>query len=186
MKAKQLSFLNPVQKSYGGELMKKRKGRRLGGRPISSRESMHLVLRSSQARGTFSFKTTKNERAIRVILKKFCEKYAVHVYSLANVGNHLHFHLKFSHRRSYKPFIRAITSAIAMAVTGANRWGASLETLGMKKFWDYRPFSRIVSGGIKCFLGLKDYVSINVLEGRGIPRAKAQILIRGHGPPRAV
>ncbi len=164
--------------------MKRRRGRLRGGRPISAQESMHLVLRSSLAKGTFSFKTAKNETAIRNILKKFCRKYSVQIYSLANVGNHLHFHLKLARRRNYYPFIRAICSAIAMSVTGANRWRGSLEKLGIKKFWDYRPFTRVIAGGFKSFRGIKDYVALNVLEGRGIPRAKAYIFIRSQGPPR--
>jgi len=120
----QLSLLEKKPLAYGGDLLKTRKGRR-GGRPLETKSTIHLVLRSTKAKGDWSFKKPKNERAIQNIVKKFAHKYQIKVISLANVGNHLHFHIKLNKLWTYKPFIRAITSAIAMAVTGTNRWTKS-------------------------------------------------------------
>ena len=107
-------------KSYGGKLLNTRKGRRCG-RPLATRQSMHFVLRSSKAKGVLSFKYKNNPQRIKSIIAKFSHKYGIMVYSLANVGNHLHMHIKLGPRGGYKPFIRAVTSAIAMAVTGAGK-----------------------------------------------------------------
>jgi putative transposase len=166
----QLELLKKQKDSYGGELLKTREGR-MGPRPIATRDTMHFVLRSSKAVGDWSFKKPKNERKIEQISTKFSTKYGIKIVSLANVGTHLHFQFKIVHRLTYKPFIRAITAAIAMAVTGASRWNR------LKiKFWDYRPFSRVVRG-YRAFLNLKDYIQINQLEGFGASRAEARFII---------
>ncbi|HAG91456.1 MAG TPA: hypothetical protein DCL41_06275 [Bdellovibrionales bacterium] len=140
----QIPLLNPSSLSYGGELLKTRKGRKHG-------------------------------RAISDILYKFLKRFKVQVHSVANVGNHLHFHIKVSRRRAYISFVRAITSAIRMAIAGHPRWE---ESPFEGKFWDYRPFSRVVQGR-KAFLNLEDYITINRMEGLGLPKSQARLLL-GH------
>jgi REP element-mobilizing transposase RayT len=169
---KQLNLLKPESKSYGGILRNKRKGR--GARPISASESMHVVLRSSQAKGEWSFRRKSNTEKIDRIIKKFAKKYHVGISSVANVGNHLHMDIQLSHRRTYKPFIRAITSAIAMAITGVSRWTSKSKT--KTKFWDYRPFTRVIRGW-RAKLRLRDYIMINQLEGLGNSRVEARFIV---------
>jgi REP element-mobilizing transposase RayT len=79
------------------------------------------VLRSSQAIGENSFKTQANNTAIQKILRKFTTKFGIRILSVANVGTHLHLHIKIARRAGYLRFIRATTSAIAMHVSGRNR-----------------------------------------------------------------
>lgn len=168
---KQLHLLKPESKSYGGTLRNKRSGR--GARPISTRESMHLVLRSSLAQGDWSFRRKSNAQKISAILNKFSKKYRVRLLSVANVGNHLHLHLQLTRRNSYKPFIRAITAAISMAITGVNRWSKNRSKI---RFWDYRPFTRVVRG-FRSALALNDYVALNRLEGVGNTRVAARFIL---------
>lgn len=170
----QLKFLPASSKSFGGTLMKTRKGR-LGARPLSTRETMHLVLRSSKATGAWSFWQAENARKIRKIVEKFSHRYGIKVFKLANVGNHLHFHIKLTNRHTYKPFIRALTAAIAMAVTGASRW-RPLRKQAKDRFWDYRPFTRVIQS-YKALITLKDYILINELEGAGVNRINARLMI---------
>jgi REP element-mobilizing transposase RayT len=171
MKQAQITLLKKETKSYGGELLKTRKGRS-SGRPLDTKNTMHLVLRSSKARGKWSFKAQGNAKAIKQIIQKFSLKYGVKVLSLANVGNHLHFQIKLTNRHTYKPFIRAITAAIRMAVTGVGKGNPSKE-----RFWDYRPFTRVVQG-YRAFLTLRDYIHINQLEGQGARREEARFLVK--------
>jgi putative transposase len=187
-KPKQLDMLPKNQAAYGGTLRNKRKNR--GARPISTKHSMHLVLRSSRAIGAWSFR--RHDHKIKTITKKFTEKYGVKLISLANAGNHLHMQIQLSNRHTYRAFIKALTGALAMAVTGANRWAplvnraktAQIKLAVNAKFWDYRPFTRIVTG-FKAFLNLKDYLEINRLEGRGYDRDQARFLIAwAKDPPR--
>lgn len=151
--------------------MKTRAGRR-GPRPLDTKNSIHLVLRSSKAKQQWSFLRQDNKHKIQMIINKFAHKYGVQILSLANVGNHLHFHIKLTTRFGYKPFIRAITSAIAIAITKRSRWNKI-----NVKFWDYRPFTRIVfgRGGLK---RIQDYIKINQLQVCN-GRAMAEIMVRG-------
>ena len=159
---KQLTLLKSEFKSYGGALFNTRKGRSRG-RPLATKNSMHLVLRSSQAIGPWGFRYKSNQEKVKAVLQKFAVKYGVRLLSFANVGNHIHIHMQLGNRAGYKPFIRAITSAIMMTITGVNRWTSN--TL-KKKFWDLRPFTRIVIGR-NAILRLKDYIEINRLQGFG-------------------
>ena len=197
-------MLAKEKSAYGGDLLKTRAGRRRG-RPISTRDTMHLVLRSTKAKGDWSFRKPKNAACVNRIIDKFAVIYSVRVISMANVGNHLHMQIKLSNRFTYKPFIRAVTAAIAMAITGRNRWTAetreqgragtqahgsagkqaqgtagTLENRGSvrrEKFWDYRPFTRIVES-FKALLNLKDYIKINQLEGEGYNRDDARFMLK--------
>src|SRR5690606_35669226 len=97
----------------------------------------------------------------------------VRLNSFANVGNHLHLHVQLTNRHTYRAFIRAVSAAIMMKVTGVSRWNKiKLD----KKFWDRRPFSRIIVG-FKALLRLEDYIAINRLEGWGYNRSQARFLI---------
>jgi hypothetical protein len=58
-----------------------------------------------------------------------------------------------------------------MAITGASRW-KPLKT----KFWDYRPFTRVVRG-LRALLGLRDYIEINQMEGYGYDRSEARFYL---------
>jgi REP element-mobilizing transposase RayT len=180
--------------AYGGDLLKTRAGRKHG-RPLSTRETMHLVLRSTKAKGEWSFRKPRNEAHVNRIVDKFAVTYGVRVISMANVGNHLHMQIKLTNRFTYKPFIRAITAAIAMAVTGRNRWtqrqncpkSQSRQSQSVQiskkpisnKFWDYRPYTRVVES-FKAWLNLRDYIRINQLEGAGYSRAEARFFLSNY------
>lgn len=166
-----LLFKNST-KSYGGVLLNTRKGRQ-SGTPLATKNTMHLILRSSKAIGDLSFKKQKHSQNIKRIISQFSAKYGIKIISFANVGNHLHMHLKLSKLQGYKPFIRAVTAAIAMSVTGLNRWNKNTKK---EKFWDYRPFTRVIIG-LRALLIMKDYLEINQLEGLGLPRKNARFLI---------
>lgn len=168
---KQIEMIKNEGSRYGGSLLKTRRGRSRG-RPLSTSKSMHIVMRSDLAKGSYSLRNYKHE--IQKILKKFASKYHVKIYSFANVGNHLHLNLKLSNRRLYFPFIRAISSAIMMKVTGVSRWAKENPFAG-KRFWSQRPFSRILTS-YKERLFLKDYIQINQLEGLGYTKGQAKFI----------
>ncbi len=222
MRSSQLKLFKTPGLAYGGTLRNTRKGR-AHGRPLSVKHTMHLVLRSSKAKGDWSFLKPRNRHKIDQILLKFSRRFGVKILSAANVGNHLHMQIQLSSRATYRPFIRAITAAIAISITGKHRWSkrafgrgraranldghtsktsvekgmgrASLEN-GMggshlknestsgngrgsekARFWDYRPFTRVVVG-FKNVLNLRDYIRINNLEGLGHDRASAKFWVK--------
>lgn len=171
-------MLKREKSAYGGELRKTRAGR--GARPLATRQTMHLVLRSSLAKGEWSLRHTRHRRRVTNIVLRFARTNGVRVLSMANVGNHLHLHIKLGNRFSYARFIRAISGAIAQAVTGRTRWqtdsNVSSNSRERLRFWDHRPFTRIVES-LRAVLGLRDYVRLNQLEGEGVNRREARAWI---------
>jgi REP element-mobilizing transposase RayT len=172
---RQIEFFKKAEKSFGGVLLKKRKAR-LEPRPLDTKNTMHLVLRSSKAKGEWSFWRAGHRAAIAQIIGHFARKNGVKILSLANVGNHLHIHLKLSNRFTYAAFIRANTSALTMKITGCNKH-SPLKKKASDRFWDYRPFTRVIVGGYKALAYMRDYMRINQLEGLGVDRGKACMLL---------
>jgi REP element-mobilizing transposase RayT len=167
---RQQKMIPASPREFGGVLLKTRKGRSTP-RPLAVRQSMHLVLRSTRAKGEWSMRRGRNPKIIQNLISRFSKRYLVQVLSSANVGNHLHLHIQLTLRQNYYPWIRALTATIAMAVTGASRWRPL-----KGKFWDNRPYSKVVSH-FKQRLRLQDYVATNQLEGLGHSRAIARLMV---------
>src|SRR6185312_8764939 len=113
--AKQLSLLPKVRRDYGGDLRKHVKNR--SERPLASRQTIHLVMRSTKAAGEKSF--TRHRALIRNLVESQAKNANVQVISWANVGNHLHLHIQLPRmfRSSYMRFVRGLTGAIALRIT---------------------------------------------------------------------
>lgn len=152
---------------FGGDLLKTRKGRQ-GPRPLCVHDSMHIVMRSSLAKGKLGFRVPKNFQRIEKILKTFAARHGVRIDSHVIQFNHLHLQVQLSSIKGYKKFIRAVTAAIAMAITGMSRWNPM-----DVKFWDRRPFSRIVRGPLE-EATLYEYIEINKYEALGFSRDDAR------------
>lgn len=167
---RQLGFqqegLKRQKSEHGGSL----KGSRKRKRPVGVRSTMHLVLKSSQAKGTWSF--VRHELEIRSIVERFSKKNHIQILSAAFVGNHIHLHIRAKGREKFRAFIRAVTAAIMMKVTGFSRWAPSPEGF---QFWDARPYSRLISTWRE-FLNLKSYIEINQWEGMGYSKGIARQL----------
>jgi hypothetical protein len=129
---------------------------------------MHIVLRSTHATGARAFNTAGNRARVARILKRFAAKHGIRLFPHGNAGNHLHLHIQLSHKPGYHRFIRAVTSAIATAIGGAQK--------ANRKFWDYRPFSRVAET-LREFHRLEDYIYVNDLEGKGISRQGARWIL---------
>jgi REP element-mobilizing transposase RayT len=180
----QMRIFQPKATDHGDELRNKRTGR--GARHLTYRHSIHLVLRSSQAKGPRSFSKPQHKSKIARMVYRHAKQNGVKVISFANVGNHLHLHIQLSrqklvqvkkryrlcdHRELYCRFIRSISGAIALLILMSNG------ELGIKKsFWDRRPFTRYVATH-RHYLNMKDYMTINQLEGEGFHRINARFEI---------
>ena len=155
-------------------------------RPLTSKDSIHLVLRSLWAMGPDSFLVKRNHRRIELIITRFAKKFGVRVYQVAINSNHLHLLLRITNRRLYRAFIKAISGQIASQVMGQQSFldfvksrkrssagdGSRTALEGNKDgknksgFWEFRPFSRIVNWG-KDFKTCVKYLKQNVLEAFG-------------------
>lgn len=141
---------------FGGALLKNSNAK--SKRPLSTKHAMHVVLRSSLARGEWSLRSPKNQKMVEKTIRQQAQIYGIKIYEFANVGNHLHLLIKLGNRYTFAPFMRAISGIIALKVTGARK---SKEL--KQKFWDYRPWSRIVEWQ-RAYSIAKDYVVQNHLE----------------------
>ena len=139
-------FKQKINKFFGGSL---RKSNPKTKRPNSTRQAIHLVLKSQYAVGKHSMLHSYNTKKIESVILSQAKFWGVKIYHYVNVGNHLHLVIKLNKRRSFSPFIRTITGLIARHVLNAERGSAK-----KVQFWVARPFTRIISSG-------KDYLNIN-------------------------
>jgi REP element-mobilizing transposase RayT len=158
----QSSFQSSFFKSsyiFGGSLLKKSHAKTK--RHIDTKNSIHLVLKSSKAKLAWSFRTVNNQKIVKDILYKTAEKYGIKIEQYANASKHLHLLIRVRNRYTFAPFIRAVTGAIALKITGSSK------NLELKEaFWDFRPFTRVVKGYKAKFI-TQYYVIQNELEAAG-------------------
>ena len=157
-------------RQFGGRLLGQN-GHAREARPVSPKHSMHLVLRSDRARGANSMRHKRHRRRIDQLVYKQAKLRKIRIYKYANVGNHLHILLKPSSRAAYVAFIKALSGLIARQILKAEKNAAK----GLK-FWNQRPFSRVVHWG-RAFKIAKNYVQQNAEEARsGLSRSQIKIL----------
>ena len=145
-------------KKFGGTMLK---GNAREQRPISVKRPIHLVMKSSLARGENSFLSKKRARRIQDLVHLQGQLCGVKVYRFANSGNHLHLVIKPVSKRAFQTYIRATSGLIARITLGAEKGKAK----GLK-FWDARPFTRIVEWG-QDYQNVCNYVLQNTLEAIG-------------------
>ncbi len=155
-------------KQFGGVLLK---GNPRAARPLSFKRPLHLVMRSSFAKGERSFLSPRRAKRIEILVRELARARRIRVYRYANAGNHLHLVVRVPSSSAYKSYIRALTGLIARLTLGAERGRAR----GVK-FWDARPFTRVIEWG-RDFRAAVDYVLQNRLEALGFiaysPRKRA-------------
>ena len=184
---RQQSFFNLAAKSqkkfFGGALLK---DKRKSLRPLSSKDAIHFVLRSSWATGKDSFLASKNHKAVDRIITNFAKKFGVKIYERAINTNHIHLLLKITNRVLYRAFIRAVAGKIASQVMGEQSFklfrqsrlkskaGEGSKALEKgQKFWEFRPFSRIVNWG-RDYRTCVGYLKQNILEALGFVPYRAR------------
>ena len=146
------------KKDFGGALLK---GNPRECRPISAKRPIHLVMRSSLAKGELSFLRPKRAKIIETLVRRLARERGVRIYRYANSGNHLHLVLLPRSRTAFVSYIRAVSGLIARITLEVERGRA----LGVK-FWDARPYTRIVEWGRE-FKAVCAYVLQNTLEATG-------------------
>lgn len=153
--------MNVNKTEHGGSLAK---GKRKGRRPLAAKTPIHVVLRSSRARGPWSMLTRKNRALVGARVYELADRFGVRIYSFANVGNHLHLVVSVKRRQSLQNFMRVLTQAIMFIVTGARK--------GTPKgpFWDSTYYSRVSAWGAP-FRRLKRYLLKNRMEAFGFSRS---------------
>lgn len=175
MKAAQVSLfrLQAEKKHFGGSLLRNSHAKEK--RPVTVKSPMHLVLRSEIAKGPKSMLNI--ERRVQKIIYQQGRKFGVKIYRLSNVGNHLHILILPRSRRAFQGFIRAISGLVARAAMRAERGRSKGQ-----RFWDQRPFSRVISWG-RDYANACEYLLQNTLEALGFlpyrPRSRVVKIASG-------
>lgn len=185
MSARQESYLPGFNKkttgiSHGGD---RACGKRKTARPIDPKQALHVVMRSSQARGEKSMLHPRHCDTIQNFTRKTASRWGVRLYRYANVGNHIHLLIKVPSRAVWQRFSRELAGGIAIIVTGARK-GESLArprttdkpVSALRGFWDGLTFTRIVNFG-RDFANVKRYLVKNIFEAAGVPIKK--LLVQG-------
>lgn len=170
---KQLNLIHEIntRKEHGGTLLV---GKRRKQRPLSLKKPLHLVLKSDFAYGSRSL--LRHRPLIEKVINKAKKRFAIRVYELAVVSNHIHILVKGQSRRELQNFFRVVAGHIAQELLRripvlpserVKRGGASEIREKENKFWQTRIYSRIVGWGRE-YLGLKMYVILNALEALGL------------------
>ena len=108
-------------------------------RPISTKDLMHVVLKSDQAKADYRF--LRFERELLALIRSVAIKLNVEVYDVVVMSNHIHLALRARSRRGFQSYLRALVGLIARKILGAQKNNPSV----LKRFFTGRPFSRIVA-----------------------------------------
>jgi len=160
-------------KEFGGSLLK---GNARDARPLSLKRPIHLVLKSSMAKRERSFLHPIRAKRIRETVTRLARLKRIRVYRYANSGNHLHLVIRTRSRKTYLDFIRSLSGILARLTLAKERGLAQQSRNSAEsprlKFWDSRPFTRILEWGRE-YQNVSAYVLQNKLEALGfIPYQK--------------
>lgn len=155
MKQMGFGFLKDYKKEFGATLLV---GKRKTKRPLSTKQPIHLVLKSS-----FSLFSPGN-RALESIIRTTAQEFHVRLYDLALNWTHIHLVIRIGSPNDYKKFIRALTSKIAAHLRAKKPQ--------LKTIFSLRPFTRILSWG-RDFKNTLNYQILNQMEARGLISRKS-------------
>ena len=167
-------------------------GKRRKRRPLSLKNPLHLVLRSDFAYGSRSL--LGHRPLIEKVIAKAKKRFAIRVYEMAIVSNHIHIVIKGRTRQGLQNFFRVVAGHIAQELhrqfpifqgelpsEKAIPGGAPKALEKVNKFWQTRIYSRIVGWGRE-YLRVKKYVVQNALEALGLipykTRAKRSLALK--------
>lgn len=155
-------------------------------RVFNAKLPLHVVLKSSKAKGAQSF--LLHSRKIAIILSNQAARHHVRLQQVANASNHIHLLLEAPSREHLSGFLRTITGHIALCVARKRKKSAiqvsgahqattqpfvELPSRETASFWDARPFSRIVSRG-RDHRHVARYLGMNSTEMARLSRANVR------------
>ena len=101
----------PKRREHGGSLAV---GRRRSRRPLSTKESLHITLKSHHAVGGRCL--LKHRKMIQAMMGKASRLFKVRVYNFAICGNHLHLSIKGHRREDIQNFFRVFAGHTAQRI----------------------------------------------------------------------
>ncbi len=147
MRQSSFTASNKSKKEHGGSLLS---GKRKGRRPLSTKNAIHLVLKSD-LKGVFN----PGNRRLEQLIQNTAKRFHIRIYSMALNWSHIHCVMKIKDRKDYNAFIRVLTSIVALRIRIHQNFAGKVFTL--------RPFTRIISWG-RDFKNVLSYLVLNELE----------------------
>lgn len=171
----------PQSLKHGGVLRNKRQGR--GQRPISCKESMHVVFKINKiVLKTQSLRTHQNFKLSNQIVQKYADRFFVKIEQISIQGDHIHCLVRTTRRSFFHHFFRVASGQIAQQFEKTDKLRAVEDARGKKrsdvtdtpnkgnnnakrklKLWMYRPFSRVVRS-YKGYKRVRAYIQLNEKE----------------------
>jgi hypothetical protein len=152
-------------KTFGGEeLVGKRKSKR----PISDKQTLHLVLKSEGIRASEEPNSPMKKCNlfspaswdVEKLIQKQANKYGIKIEKQGFAWTHLHILIMVPSRKAYNSFIRTLTSLIVDHFSKA-------KGISLKGLFTLRPHTTIVTWGRE-YNNVIEYIVRNDLEARGL------------------
>lgn len=187
-------------------------GKRRSRRPLSTREPLHVTLRSEHARGPRSL--LRHRPLIEKIFKKASISFDVRIYERAICGNHVHLLVRGKRREDLQNFFRVVAGHIAQQILkhhpfendkqasstacprirseAQKKGGGALKRVerpqkghpkNRRKFWALLLYSRVVTWGREYRTVLR-YIIQNTLEALNIIAYQPRKARSGENDPR--
>jgi len=151
MRQTAFGFLSDFKREFGGSLLE---GKRKTKRPLSTKEPIHLVLKSTGNR-VFS----PGDRRIENLIRNQAAKCKIKVFRVSLNWTHVHAIIQIKDRKSYNSFIRTVTALLVSLIS-------KIKKIDLTGLFDLRPFTKIISWG-RQFRNVFEYHDLNDLEAFG-------------------
>ena len=151
MRQTAFDFFEVFKREFGGSLLE---GKRKTARPLSTREPIHLVLKSTWNRVFFP-----GDRRIENLIRSHAAKYKIKLYRISLNWTHVHAIIQIPDRKAYNSFIRTVTAELVRLIS-------KIKKMDLTGLFDLRPFTKIISWG-RQFKSLFGYHDLNDLEAFG-------------------
>ena len=132
------------------------KGRRKIFRPLDRKRRLHIILKSSHARGSKSF--VSNKLAVAALIESKARTYNIVIHGCEIMRDHIHLFVSFKTREMIQSFMKVAAGMIARLITKAQKG----KPFG-KRFWDGLAYTRIVTGA-RDFATMRNYLAKNRIE----------------------
>jgi hypothetical protein len=126
-----------IKDAFGGHLLKNSNAK--AARPLSGSSFMQIVLKSRTTASSQQWGKNIKARMLK-ITKDMGNRHRVQIKEFTWKKNQLYLNIRLSRKKRYTPFIRALSGAIAIQMSGANKFNALNES-----FWQGRPWTCILN-----------------------------------------
>jgi len=154
-----------ISREHGGVLSV---GKRRARRPLSTKQSLHVTLKSEFATNARSL--LKFQDLIHSIIDRAALRFRIRIYQRAIAGNHLHLLIRGKTRTDIQNFFRVFAGHIAQEILRHHPLNAvDIKTSAkgcaknQRKFWSFLVYSRVITWGRE-FKIVSNYVIRNTLE----------------------